>query len=123
MGKRVLLVQQHDHFRRLIGNLLSPHHEVIGVKDSLDAFVWLGKGKIPDVIIASDAADTAETAQFLKQLASSGLYSSIPVVYIAPPEKQGDTELSITESSVRLLQPFSPESLHEAIQRVTNRIE
>lgn len=123
MGKRVLLVQQHDHFRRLIGNLLSPHHEVIGVKDSLDAFVWLGKGKIPDVIIASDAIGTSETVQLLKQLASSGLYSNIPVVYIASPEHNEAPELSITDSTVRLLQPFSPESLYEAIQRVTNPVE
>ncbi len=121
MGKRVLLVQQHDHFRRLIGNLLSPHHEVIGVKNPMDAFVWLGKGKIPDVIIASDTVGSFESAHFLQQLASSGLYSNIPVVYIAPPPNTEDeAELKITESSVRLLQPFSPESLHEAIHRVTN---
>ncbi len=82
MTRSLLLVEDHDGLRKIIGNFLSDKFDVLGAKNGLEAMSWLSKGVMPDVIVTDTSMPELDGAALLSNLRCSGLWADIPVVVL-----------------------------------------
>lgn len=82
MNRRLLLVEDHDGLRRIIGRFLSEKFDVVGAKNGLEAMGWLSKGMVPDIIVTDASMPELDGAALLSNLRCSGLWADIPVVVL-----------------------------------------
>ena len=120
MLRKVLLVEDHDNARRLLGNFLSEQFEVIGAKNGLEAMTWLSKGLSPDVIITDNDMPEMDGDDLLRQLRCTGLWSNIPVIVIASSNDNAQTadHFKSLGASEIFAKPFNPMVLQERIFQI-----
>jgi CheY-like chemotaxis protein len=120
MLRRVLLVDDHDSLRRLLGKFLSDKFEVVGAKNGLEAMTWLSKGIVPDVIITDNDMPEMNGADLLFQLRCSGLWSGIPVVVMGEVEDSAKETLRFKQLGAQdfVNKPFNPLALQEKIIQI-----
>jgi len=118
MNRNLLLVEDHDGLRRIIGSFLSDKFIVTGAKNSLEAMSWLSKGMMPDIIVTDSAMPELDGAALLSNLRCSGLWANIPVVVLGSGSMDDDAE----ERRFRKLgayeyfaKPFSPTRLQDRL--------
>jgi CheY-like chemotaxis protein len=121
MNRRLLLVEDHDGLRRIIGNFLSDNFEVVGAKNGLEAMSWLSKGMMPDIIVTDSAMPEIDGATLLTNLRCSGLWADIPVVVLGSGNSDADSE----ERQFKKLgayeyfaKPFSPTRLQDRLMDI-----
>ena len=120
MYRRVLVVEDHDGFRHLIGNFLSKKFEVISAKNGLEAMTWLSAGMIPHVIVTDTRMPEINGEQLLQHLRCSGIYGDIPVVVMSEQGKEGDeARYKLLGASGYLKKPFNPTLLQERLDQIT----
>jgi len=51
--KTILIVDDHDSVRLILGNILVKNYDVVTKSDGIEAFGWLHLGNEPDMIIFS----------------------------------------------------------------------
>ncbi len=122
MLRRVLLVEDHDSLRRLLGNFLSDNFDVVGAKNGLEAITWLSKGLVPDVIITDNEMPEIDGDNLLRQLRCTGLWANIPVVVMGEVE-DGDQESRRYQSlgaQAFFNRPFSPIALQDKLLQIVN---
>ena len=73
MSRRLLLVEDHDGLRRIIGNFLSENFDVVGAKNGLEAMSWLSKGVMPDIIVTDTTMPEIDGAALLSNLRCSSV--------------------------------------------------
>ena len=56
------------------------------VSSGIEALIWLGKGNIPDLILADADMQPVDGPEFIRTLKSSGFFQEIPVVAFGYPE-------------------------------------
>ena len=56
------------------------------VSSGLEALLWLGKGNLPDAILADAGMEQLNGVDFVKTLAQSGFFHEIPVLVFGPPQ-------------------------------------
>lgn len=121
MNRRLLLVEDHDGLRRIIGNFLSEKFDVVGAKNGLEAMTWLRKGIMPDVIVTDSAMPELDGAALLSNLRCSGLWADIPVVVLGSgaaddaAEAQRFKTLGAYEYFPK---PFSPTQLQDRLMDI-----
>lgn len=120
MLRRVLLVEDHDSLRHLLGKFLSDKFEVVGAKNGLEAMTWLSQGIMPDIIITDNEMPEIDGANLLRQLRCTGLWSNIPVVVLG--EVEDSAQETIRYKSLGALdfirKPFNPMALQEKIIQI-----
>lgn len=119
MNRRLLLVEDHDGLRRVIGSFLSEKFDVVGAKNGLEAMTWLSKGMMPDIIVTDSAMPEIDGAALLFNLRCSGLWANIPVVVL------GNTDDEAEERRFKMLgayeyfaKPFSPMLLQDRLMDI-----
>jgi two-component system, chemotaxis family, chemotaxis protein CheY len=119
---KILIIDDHDAVRLLLGLTLKDKYNVITKRDGIDGMAWLAAGNIPDLIILDMQMPRLNGLDFLKQLRSSGMFKLIPVLLVSA----NDNENEITESfDLGILgfisKPFNPvklkEKIHLALQK------
>lgn len=122
MLRRVLLVEDHDSLRRLLGNFLSDSFDVVGAKNGLEAITWLSKGVVPDIILTDNEMPEINGADLLRQLRCTGLWSNIPVVVMGEVEDSTQETLRYKSlgASAFFNRPFSPITLQEKLLQIVN---
>jgi PleD family two-component response regulator len=109
MTKKILLMEDHEIFRRFIGVFLSDHFEVAAAKDPLEAMAWIHKGFIPDCIIAKANTADAGAYKLLQQLQCTGMYANIPVIVIGDKIQQNELDqFTLLGASNYFQKPFNP---------------
>lgn len=121
MNKRLLLVESHDHLRKLLGGFLSQSFDVTGARDALEAMAWLGAGLAPDVILADAGLAKISGAQFVTALRNSGLHGDIPVLVIGDDPEEEHRFLQ-NGASAYLDKPFDPLFLQQLLAKLTARV-
>jgi two-component system, chemotaxis family, chemotaxis protein CheY len=121
MLRRVLLVEDHDGLRRLLGNFLSDKFEVVGAKNGLEAMTWLSKGIVPDVIITDDEMPEMDGADLLLQLRCTGLWANIPVVVLGAVEDSALETIRYKSLGAQdfFQKPFNPLALQDKLLQIT----
>ena len=92
---------------------------MITVPDGISAMYWLSKRNLPHLIIADPQLPDLENWEMIEQLASSGIYKSIPVLALSALSKE-ETEEKCAAYNVHkyFLKPFNPVDLVNAVQQL-----
>lgn len=121
MNRSLLLVEDHDGLRRIIGSFLSEKFDVVGAKNGLEAMSWLSKGVMPDIIVTDSAMPEIDGAALLSNLRCSGLWADIPVVVLG----SGGSDDAAEAQRFKMLgayeyfaKPFSPTQLQERLMDI-----
>jgi len=83
MKRRILAIDDSKAIRFLLQTLLSKNYQVITAADGCSAINWLSQNELPDLIIADPQLPDMQNWELIEQLASSGLYGSIPVIVLS----------------------------------------
>jgi CheY-like chemotaxis protein len=121
MNRRILLVEDHDSLRQVIGTFLSSHFDVTGAKNGLEAMSLLSRGFLPDAIVTDALMPDLNGFQLLASLQCSGMYAHIPVIVMSgscnDEEESRFWKLGV---SAYFRKPFSPVQLREHLHRITH---
>lgn len=122
MHRKVLLVEDHDSLRYVIGAFLSKRFEVTGAKNGLEAMGYLSQGLVPDVIVTDALMPCLNGFQFLANLQCSGMYAGIPVIVISGSCSE-EEELRFKQLGVDdyFRKPFNPVQLQDRLLQITAR--
>lgn len=119
MSGKILLVEDHDGLRHLMGNILSKSYEVVSAKNGLEALGWLSKGITPDAIVTDAEMPEFSGFQLLSNLKCSGMYHHIPVIVVSGSEAPEDEIKYMEKGAVSFLRkPFNPMELQNSLKNV-----
>lgn len=112
----VLIVDDHDSVRLILGNILVKHYNVVTKSDGIEAFGWLHRGNEPDLIILDMVMPRLHGMTFLSNMKSSGLFSHIPVIVLTGNENdQFEEQVRSMGADGFIRKPFKPDNLRETI--------
>ena len=115
--KKILIIEDHDSIRILLGNFLSKNYNVFTKENGFEALLWLSSGNIPDFIILDLDMPKMGGLEFLKNIHGSGFYQDIPVIVVSgeeSPELQGQCKaFDIVDFHTK---PFNPLKLKQQIE-------
>jgi CheY-like chemotaxis protein len=116
MKRKILAVDDSKAIRFLLQTVLGREFEIITVPDGCSAMYWLSKRNSPDLIIADPQLPDMENWELIRQLSSSGIYKSIPIVVLSGLDKN-ETIAKCAEYRVskHFSKPFNPVELVESI--------
>ncbi len=124
LKKQILAIDDSKAIRFLLQTVLGKDYQVITVADGCSAMYWLSKRNFPHLIVADPQLPDMENWELIQQLASSGIYKSIPVLVLSGLD-QTETTRKCLEYGVQryFLKPFNPVDLvstvHELIEKNT----
>ncbi len=119
--KSILVIEDHESLRKIIGRFLSRNYNVITKVDGLEGLSWLNQGNIPDLIILDMSMPRLNGLEFLSNLRSSGFFRNIPVIIVS-----GEENKALIEKCEQLgiggyvSKPFNPFELNEKIHSTLN---
>lgn len=108
MKKRLLIIEEHEHFRKLLSVYLSKGFQVLPARNGVEAMGWIKKGFLPNIIISGTVAPNSNTEDFLNSVQYSGTLAGTPMISISP-EPQTDA-ISLKALEKRILGVFGPAS-------------
>ncbi|HWK56113.1 MAG TPA: response regulator [Parapedobacter sp.] len=121
MKKKILLVEDEPTIRRLLLFILSKEFDVQAMANGYEAFLYLEKNNIPDLIIMDWVMPQMDGNAFLKCLKVSGLYCEIPVIVLSASKGIVEELDSLPYSiSYCLRKPFDPLKLKQTIENIFN---
>lgn len=114
--KTILIVDDHDSVRLILGNILVKSYNVVTKSDGIEAFGWLHLGNEPDLIILDMVMPRLHGMTFLSNIKSSGLFSHIPVVVLTGNENEEfENQVRQMGADGFIRKPFKPDNLRETI--------
>lgn len=117
--KQVLIIDDDQSTRMLLGCLLSRTYNIATQKNGLEAMAWLGNGNIPDVILLDVNMPLLNGPDFLQNIRTSGFYRDIPVIVVSGTEREKMTKrLYELGTNDFVCKPFKPKELFEKIENV-----
>jgi two-component system, chemotaxis family, chemotaxis protein CheY len=122
LKSNILITEDHDAARFLLGATLKKDFHVVTKKDGLEAMAWLASGNIPDLIVLDMNMPRLGGIDFLKQIKNSGMYKEIPVLIVSSNEDE-DEILQCFALGVWgfFLKPFNPILLKEKITHILRK--
>lgn len=114
--KQVLIIEDHDCIRLLLGKFLSKEYQVTTRRDGLEGMAWLGKGNIPDLVILDMEMPRINGFEFLTNIRSSGLFREIPVLIVSGDENPKHL-FEYKKKGIHgfIAKPFDPRKITETI--------
>ncbi len=117
--KEVLIIDDDQSTRMLLGCLLSRTYNITTQKNGLEAMAWLGNGNIPDVILLDVNMPRLNGPDFLKLIRRSGFYRDIPVIVVSGIEREKMMRrLYELGTNDFVCKPFKPNELFAKIENV-----
>ncbi len=118
-NKTVLVIEDHDSIRLLLGSMLSKYYNVATMKDGLEGMAWLVRGNVPDLILLDMSMPRLSGDEFLKNIRQSGFFSNIPVIVVSANDGEEDIRECLKWGvSEYLTKPFNPIELKKKINHV-----
>ncbi|MBK9015681.1 MAG: response regulator [Saprospiraceae bacterium] len=117
--KRILIIEDHESIRLLLGTMLSKSYEVVTKKDGLEGMAWLVKGNLPDLILLDMSMPRLSGNDFLRNIRQSGFFRDIPVIVVSGNDGEKDVQDCLRWGvDDYLTKPFNPISLKKRIETV-----
>jgi len=117
--KRILIIEDHESIRLLLGTMLSKTYEVVTMKDGLEGMAWLVKGNLPDLILLDMTMPRLSGNDFLRNIRQSGFFRDIPVIVVSGNDGEEDVKNCLRWGvDDYLTKPFNPISLKRKIETV-----
>lgn len=118
----ILIVDDHEAIRFLLGLTLRNNFNVVVKKDGLEALAWLSAGNIPDLIMLDMQMPRLNGIEFLKQIRTSGMFRDIPVLLVSANGNHEDIAASYGLGIVDFIRkPFNPVTLNEKVLNALNQ--
>lgn len=119
MRHTILIVEDYDSLRQLLGTYLSRYYSVLGAKDGVEAMSWLHRGMMPDAVITDLQMPELNGIEFITHLRNSGLYRDIPLIVITG-EKNEETERRCRQLGIHAFveKPFNPIILQQQLDQL-----
>lgn len=115
----ILIIEDHDAVRLLLGMTFKRQFNVVTKRDGLEGLAWLSAGNFPDLIVLDMEMPRLNGLGFLRQLRSSGMFSEIPVLLVSGSDGASENaelfELGIVDF---IAKPFNPTSLYEKVKTI-----
>ncbi len=119
--KNIMIIEDHESIRLLLGRFLSKNYNVSTKKDGLEGLAWLRSGNIPDLIVLDLDMPRLPGIEFLTNIRSSGFYRNIPVVIVSGEDVSKYMEqIEKLGISGFVPKPFNPIELNNKIEKVLN---
>jgi two-component system chemotaxis response regulator CheY len=113
---KILIVEDHDAVRLLLGLTFKNRFEVITKSDGIEGMAWLSAGNLPDLIMLDMQMPRLNGLDFLRQLRSSGLFRNIPVLLVSGNDNIEDKMESFDLGIVDFIsKPFNPSILLDKV--------
>ena len=118
-NKTILILDDHDSIRMILGNVLKKNHRVVTKKDGIEALAWFRNGNIPDLILLDMQMPRLNGITFLQNLKSSGFFKKIPVLVLSGNDNPEYLE-KCHQLGIRgyLTKPFNPTELRNTINGI-----
>lgn len=116
--KRILIIEDENSLRLLLGNYLSKYYEVVTRKDGLDALAWMSQGNVPDAVILDMEMPRLNGAEFLFNIRSSGFFKKLPAIVVS-----GNNDSGLADKVIRMganafiAKPLNPIKIKETIDQ------
>ena len=118
----ILIIDDHDAVRLLLGLTLKNKFDVITKKDGIEGMAWLSAGNIPDLIMLDMQMPRLNGLEFLKQIRTSGMFRDIPVILVSANENEYEITQSFGLGIVDFIRkPFNPIKLKEKVDNILNK--
>lgn len=118
----ILIIDDHDAVRLLLGLTLKNRFDVITKKDGIEGMAWLSAGNIPDLIMLDMQMPRLNGLEFLKQIRTSGMFRDIPVILVSANENEYEITQSFGLGIVDFIRkPFNPIKLKEKVDNILNK--
>ena len=115
----ILIIEDHDAVRLLLGLTFKKQFHVVTKRDGLEGLAWLSAGNFPDLIVLDMEMPRLNGLGFLRQLRSSGLFSQIPVLLVSGSNNANQNEELFDLGIVDFIaKPFNPTSLYDKVKNV-----
>lgn len=115
--KSILVIEDHESIRKLLGSLLSKNYKVTTKKDGLDGMVWLNRGNKPDLILLDLEMPRLNGIDFLTNIKNSGFFHDIPVVVLSGNEIEAEVDFCFKMGAKDYIKkPFNPLTLRRKIE-------
>ena len=115
---QILVIEDNQSFRQLIGHLLGKHYRVITQPDGIAAMKWLSEGNYPDLILLDLELPGMTGKDFLTGLKTSGFYGSIPVMILSGNKPDTFSGEAMKDVIFYFEKPFDPRKLLEKIEQL-----
>jgi len=124
MKRRILAIDDSKAIRYLLHTLLSKHYQVITAADGCSAINWLSQNDLPDLIIADPQLPDMQNWELIEQLATSGLYGSIPIIVLSALD-QSETSAKCEEFGLArfFTKPFNPINLIDEVHQTISQLD
>lgn len=117
--KRILIIEDHESIRLLLGTMLSKTYEVVTKKDGLEGMAWLVRGNLPDLILLDMSMPRLSGNDFLRNIRQSGFFRDIPVIVVSGNDGEEDVKNCLRWGvDDYMTKPFNPISLKKKIETV-----
>ncbi|MFQ5448914.1 MAG: response regulator [Saprospiraceae bacterium] len=119
LKKKILIIEDQDSIRLLLGAMLRKNYEVVTKKDGLEGMAWMVKGNIPDLILLDMSMPRLSGGDFLKNIRRSGYFRDVPVIVVSGNDEKEDIQMAQALGAKHYLtKPFNPIRLQEKISHV-----
>ncbi len=118
-NKSILIIEDHDSIRLLLGSMLSKYYKVTTLRDGMEGMAWLVKGNVPDLILLDMSMPRLSGKDFLKNIRQSGFFREIPVIVISANNGDDDIKNCLKWGVCDYMtKPFNPIELKKKINKV-----
>ncbi len=115
----ILVIEDHDASRHLLGVMLSKRFQVATKKDGLEGLAWLSYGNFPDLIILDIQMPRMDGFEFLKGIKNSGIFREIPIIVLsASDNKEMKDYFHAQGIDDFIAKPFNPLALLDKINAI-----
>lgn len=119
LKKKILIIEDHDSIRILLGAMLGKRYDVVTMKDGLEGMAWLVRGNLPDLILLDMSMPRLSGSEFLKNIRQSGYFKDIPVIVVSGNNGEDDIKSCLRWGIYDYMtKPFNPISLREQVEKV-----
>ena len=118
-SKHLLVIDDHDSIRFLLGNFLGQKYKVTTKKDGLDGLAWINQGNIPDLILLDMSMPKLGGFDFLSNIKTSGFFRDIPVIVLTGyDDNRYKEQCKKLGAEDYILKPFNPVNLLNRIEQL-----
>jgi two-component system chemotaxis response regulator CheY len=116
--KTILIVDDDNSTRLLLGFLLKQQYQVFTKKDGMEAMLWLNEGNLPDLILLDMSMPRLSGYNFLLNLRKSGFFKDVPVIIVSGSDRLKDIEFFLQNKRNDFLhKPFNPQNLFKKVEK------
>lgn len=117
----ILIIEDHDAVRLLLGITFKRQFNVVTKRDGLEGLAWLSAGNFPDLIILDMQMPRLNGLGFLRQLRSSGMFNQIPVLLVSGNNDAIENAELFDLGIVDFIpKPFDPTLLYEKVKMIVS---